>query len=52
MGMEPTSLGQFAISAHEMFTELVAAGFTEDHALTFTVRYCIGVGAQSATDDE
>jgi len=39
---EMTDLGQAAVGSHEMFVALVDAGFNDEQAITFCVKFMLG----------
>ena len=46
-GFDLSNMDVYAVTAHEMFTSLIAAGFTEDQAITMTARFAIEAGRNS-----
>lgn len=51
-GIDLTNMEVFALTAHEMFTALVGAGFTEDMALSFVAKFAIESGRRSDDEDD
>ena len=49
---ELTNMGHFAVTAHEMFTALVDAGFSEDRALKFCVRFALDAATDGSKQAE